>query len=282
VPPFVSSLRLIALMVFIALVAVAVWLADLRLAVALPLVAVAWIIAATIEWLAWRSARGPVVVEATSVSAAPVAPPVMAEPEPEPAPIPDLAPPVAPRFEPPPEPEPEPEVEPEPAPPPEAVAEPEAEVPSEPQPEAPSESEPPAVEEVPASVEETPVPAAVLPVAEAERPRWARRKRLRAVPSPPLEESPAAPEAPAPVAPVDEAQVVSFPQRSYHAREWNVWDLERLARAEAPGHPERREEWAFLFVHLRQFANAEGVLPSDFDSLVRESFGDLLERQPSR
>ena len=260
-------------MVFIALVAVAVWLADLRLAVALPLVAVAWIIAATIEWLAWRTARGPVaLVEATSVSAAPVAPPVMAEPEP--APIPDLAPPVAPRSEPPPEPELEPEVEPEPAPPPEATAEPE--------PEAPSEPEPPAVEEVPASVEESPVPAAALPVAEAERPRWARRKRLRAVPSPPLEESPAAPEAPAPVAPADEAQVVSFPQRSYHAREWNVWDLERLARAEAPGHPERREEWAFLFVHLRQFANADGVLPSDFDSLVRESFGDLLERQLSR
>jgi hypothetical protein len=281
VPPFVSSLRLIALMVFIALVAVAVWLADLRLAVALPLVAVAWIIAATIEWLAWRSARGPVaVVEATSVSAAPVAPPVMAEPEP--APIPDLAPPVAPRFEAPPEPEPEPEVEPEPAPPPEASAEPEPEGPSEPQPEALSEPEPPAVEEVPASVEEAPVPVAALPVAEAERPRWARRKRLRAVPSPPLEEPPAAPEAPAPVAPVDEAQVVSFPQRSYHAREWNIWDLERLARAEAPGHPERRDEWAFLFVHLRQFANADGVLPSDFDSLVRESFGDLLERQLSR
>ena len=41
-------------MIFIALVAVAVWLADLRLAIALPLVALAWVIAATIEYLAWR------------------------------------------------------------------------------------------------------------------------------------------------------------------------------------------------------------------------------------
>ena len=65
-------------------------------------------------------------------------------------------------------------------------------------------------------------------------------------------------------------------------REWNIWDLERLARAEAPEHPEQRDEWAFLFVHLRQFANADGVLPTEFDSLVRESFGGLLERQPSR
>ena len=57
-----SVLRLVALMIFIALVAVAVWLADLRLAVALPLVALAWLIAAAIEYLAWHSARGPVAV----------------------------------------------------------------------------------------------------------------------------------------------------------------------------------------------------------------------------
>ena len=72
-------------MIFIALVAVAVWLADLRLAIALPLVALAWLIAATIEYLAWRSARGPVAV--VEAGAASVAPPVLpAEPEPEPLP----------------------------------------------------------------------------------------------------------------------------------------------------------------------------------------------------
>jgi hypothetical protein len=97
------------------------------------------------------------------------------------------------------------------------------------------------------------------------------------VPPPPPEPS-AAPPTPQPA----ERQVVSLPQRTYVPRQWNIWDLERLARAEAPEHPERRDEWSFLFVHLRQFANAEGVLPTEFDSLVRESFGGLLERQPSR
>jgi hypothetical protein len=99
------------------------------------------------------------------------------------------------------------------------------------------------------------------------------------VPAPPPEQPTAPAEAPAPVA---AAQVVSLPQRSYQARQWNIWDLESLARAGAQEHPERRDEWAFLFVHLRQFASADGVLPNDFDSLVRESFGELLERQPTR
>ena len=31
-----------------------------------------------------------------------------------------------------------------------------------------------------------------------------------------------------------------------------------------------------LLVYLRDFASPEGVLPTDFDALVRESFGDLL------
>ena len=62
-------------MIFIALVAVAVWLADLRLAVALPLVALAWLIAAVIEYLAWRSARGSVAVVEAGVPAAAAVPP---------------------------------------------------------------------------------------------------------------------------------------------------------------------------------------------------------------
>lgn len=59
-------------------------------------------------------------------------------------------------------------------------------------------------------------------------------------------------------------------------REWNVWELERLAREQA-GHADRAEEWPALFVHLRVFANADGVLPKEFDRLVRESFGQLIE-----
>ena len=60
------------------------------------------------------------------------------------------------------------------------------------------------------------------------------------------------------------------------AREWNLWDLERLAREQA-GNAPRDEEWHALFTHLRVFANADGVLPKEFDELVRESFGTLIE-----
>jgi len=177
-------------------------------------------------------------------------------------------------------PEPEPETEPE-------VVEPEPEpAPPAPEPEAEPEPEPPKAEptpepepELPALDEAPPAPEPKEPVSEAQS-RWARRKRLRAVPPPP-EPAPAGPPLAA-AAPQADSQVVPLPQRSYAPRQWNIWDLERLARAEASEHPEQRDEWAFLFVHLRQFANADGVLPTEFDSLVRESFGGLLERQPSR
>ncbi len=268
-------------MIFIALVAVAVWLADLRLAIALPLVALAWLIAATIEYLAWRSARGPVVVVEAGPPA-PVQPPALPA---EPGPVPE-APPVEQTIVqpvPPSQPEPEPEaVEPEPLPEPEPEPKPEPEPEPAPEPEPVFQPEPPPiVAEAPPPPEPAPEPDAEPEAAAAalaaQQSRWGRRRRLRSVPPPP-------PETPisAPVLSVAETQVVQLPQRNYVPREWNIWDLERLARAEAPGHPERRDEWVFLFVHLRQFANADGVLPTDFDSLVRESFGGLLERQPSR
>lgn len=60
------------------------------------------------------------------------------------------------------------------------------------------------------------------------------------------------------------------------AREWNIWELERLARQEAGDVP-RDEEWSALFTYLRPFANADGVLPKEFDDLVRKSFGQLIE-----
>jgi hypothetical protein len=41
-------------------------------------------------------------------------------------------------------------------------------------------------------------------------------------------------------------------------------------------HASENEELAYLLVYLREFANADGLLPLEFDSLVRESFGDHL------
>jgi hypothetical protein len=79
-----------------------------------------------------------------------------------------------------------------------------------------------------------------------------------------------------PVVPRAPANVVRMPQ-SATPREWNLWELESLAREQARLEPERGEEWSYLFVHLRQFADVKGKLPSEFDGLVRESFGELLE-----
>jgi hypothetical protein len=59
-------------------------------------------------------------------------------------------------------------------------------------------------------------------------------------------------------------------------REWNVWELERLARASAGADAFVDEERSYLLVYLREFATPEGTLPPDFDGLVRESFGELL------
>lgn len=57
-------------------------------------------------------------------------------------------------------------------------------------------------------------------------------------------------------------------------REWNLWELERRARAHA-GADAVPEEWAAILMYLREFARSDGALPAQFDSLVRESFPEL-------
>jgi hypothetical protein len=59
-------------------------------------------------------------------------------------------------------------------------------------------------------------------------------------------------------------------------RSWNLWDLERLSRESAGHDAVRDEERTFLLMYLREFAGPDGILPDDFDSLVRDSFGDLV------
>jgi outer membrane biosynthesis protein TonB len=90
----------------------------------------------------------------------------------------------------------------------------------------------------------------------------AERPPLAAVPEP----VPAAPE-PSTVVPIG---VGAGPRR------WNLWDLERLTREHAGGDVARDEERQFLLMYLREFADADGLLPVDFDGLVRDSFGELV------
>jgi hypothetical protein len=61
-------------------------------------------------------------------------------------------------------------------------------------------------------------------------------------------------------------------------REWNIWELQRAVRD--AGDDARHQEWSALLIHLREFANADGDLPVEFDALVRESFAAVLEREP--
>ncbi|HEX2292054.1 MAG TPA: hypothetical protein VHH55_01995, partial [Gaiellaceae bacterium] len=53
--------------------------------------------------------------------------------------------------------------------------------------------------------------------------------------------------------------------------------LQRIVR----DHPEdpRHQEWTALVLSLREFARADGTLPVEFDALVREAFGRLLEAE---
>jgi hypothetical protein len=75
-----------------------------------------------------------------------------------------------------------------------------------------------------------------------------------------------------------EPQVVALAtRRDFGPREWNLWELERVARDRAGDDVARDEERTFLLMYLREFANSEGVLPEDFDGIVRESFGDVLD-----
>jgi len=257
--------RLLALAAFISVVALATWLAELSRALVIITIAAALAVAWTIEWLAWRETRlrlsqalaeeGDEAEEALLEE--PVEPAAVAEParaerswfllrkapakhEHEDTALKPPLVPVAPVVEG------RARVMPADAAPAKAGGEAES-------------AEPAVPEREPVPPKDAPSPVAA-PVAE--------RPPLRPVPPPP---SPA----PEP-APREEAPVINFAARTRGPRTWNLWKLERLAREEFKG--EALEESQYLFIHLRQFARADGQLPLEFDELVRDSFGGLLER----
>ena len=94
--------------------------------------------------------------------------------------------------------------------------------------------------------------------------------RMVAVPPPPPEPEPKAEPEPEP------ARVVAFIPASEGPREWNLWELERAARDHATDDVVRNEERSYLLMYLREFAGPDGILPADFDGLVRDAFGDVL------
>lgn len=89
-------------------------------------------------------------------------------------------------------------------------------------------------------------------------------------------EPPAAPEPQPEPQPAPQPETVVPIPISSEPRRWNLWDLERLTRASHGQDELRDEERSFLLMYLRDFAGPDGLLPIDFDGLVRDSFGDLV------
>jgi hypothetical protein len=84
---------------------------------------------------------------------------------------------------------------------------------------------------------------------------------------------------PAPVERIVAAGREPLPAAAGNGTGWNVWDLQSRARALAGRNPLQDEEWAFLLLYLREFASPDGILPRDFDRLVRTSFAQLVGRR---
>jgi outer membrane biosynthesis protein TonB len=140
------------------------------------------------------------------------------------------------------------EPEPVPAPEPEVTPGPSLEPEREPERETPPEPGPP----------ETP-------------PAQPRVAVVAAVPEPAQNTQPARP-------PEPEPRVVPLTARSLGVpQQWNLWELERIARERSGTDAARDEERSFILMYLREFADADGVLPTSFDTIVRESFGDVLD-----
>jgi hypothetical protein len=144
---------------------------------------------------------------------------------------------------------------------------------------APARDERPAAEESPSGELAVPDLAEVVDVGPEPEPELAVSERsaraLLASGPPPVQAPPQHEPGPASEPerePVPEPE--PEPERSLAPREWNIWELQHLVR-ERPDDG-RHEEWAALLASLRDFARVDGTLPSGFDELVRDSFGELL------
>ena len=101
------------------------------------------------------------------------------------------------------------------------------------------------------------------PEPEHEPERQPERERVL-VAAPPAPPEPEPQLEPVPV-------VVPLVPRDTTPRTWNLWELERLA--ETMNSDAAAEERRLLLMHLREFADASGDLPVEFDALVRDTFG---------
>ncbi len=57
---------------------------------------------------------------------------------------------------------------------------------------------------------------------------------------------------------------------------WTIQALERLVAEHGAEHPDRVEEWRYYVHFLREHAGPSGALPSSFDGLILDAFGDVV------
>jgi hypothetical protein len=57
---------------------------------------------------------------------------------------------------------------------------------------------------------------------------------------------------------------------------WNVLALDRLVEQRGHEFPDRVAEWTSYLYSLRAYAAPDGSLPTSFDTLIEETFGDLI------
>jgi chromosome segregation ATPase len=69
------------------------------------------------------------------------------------------------------------------------------------------------------------------------------------------------------------------PRRDPHG--WSLDALTRLVEERADDFPDRVDEWRYTLFYLRTEAGIDGMLPSKFDALVDECFGELLGTHPA-
>lgn len=101
-------------------------------------------------------------------------------------------------------------------------------------------------------------------LAARERDLAGRERAVAEAPPPPPPEPRPAPEPAAAPRPVG------------HAGAWNVDALERAVDARVDAPAEQVEEWRAYLFFLRQHAAADGSLPSQFDGLIGDVFGEVV------
>jgi capsular polysaccharide biosynthesis protein len=98
-------------------------------------------------------------------------------------------------------------------------------------------------------------------------------ERAARVPEPAPQPEPA----PAPE-PVPEPELVAppAPVTVRQAGSWTIQQLERVVAERGTSFPDSVEEWRYYVHFLRDYAGLDGELPSSFDSLIEETFAEIL------